>query len=49
MQERWVRSLSWEDPLEEEVAARSSILAWENPWTEQSGGLQFVGSQKCQA
>ena len=47
MQERWVQSLSWEDPLEEEMAAHSSIRAWENPWTEESGGQQFVGSQKC--
>jgi len=31
MQETWVRSLGWEDPLEEEMATQSSILAWENP------------------
>ena len=34
MQETWVQSLSWEDPLEEGMAAHSSILAWEIPWTE---------------
>ena len=41
-----VRSLSWEDPLEEERATHSSILAWEIPWTEESGGLQSVSSPK---
>jgi len=41
-----VRSLGWEDPLEEEVATRSSILAWEIPQTEDPGGLQFMGLQK---
>ena len=40
-----VRSLGHEDPLEEEMATHSSILAWEIPWTEESGGLQPVGSQ----
>ena len=35
-----------EDPLEKEVSARSSILAWEIPWTEESDGLQFMGLQK---
>ena len=39
MQETWVRSLCWEDPLEEGMATHSSILAWEIPWTEESGGL----------
>ena len=34
MQETWVRSLSWEDPLEEGTATNSSILAWRIPWTE---------------
>ena len=38
-QETWVESLSQEDPLEEEVATYSSILAWEIPWTEEPGGL----------
>ena len=42
----WVQSLGWEDPLEEEIATHSSILAWEIPWTEDSGRLQTVGSQE---
>ena len=46
MQDMWVRSLGWDDPLEEEMATRSSILAWEIPWTEQPGGLQSMGSQR---
>ena len=37
MQEMWVRSLGWEDPLEKEMAALSSILSWEISWTEESG------------
>ena len=40
MQVTQVRSLGREDPLEEEMAAHSSILAWETPWTEEPGGLQ---------
>ena len=48
MQEMQVQSLSQEDPLEKEMAAHSSILAWESPWTEQPGGLQSTGSQKSQ-
>ena len=43
MQETQVQSLGWEDPLEKEMATRSSILAWETPWTEEPGGLQFMG------
>ena len=43
-QEAQVRSLGWEDPLEEDMAAHSSILAWRTPWMEESGGLQSVGS-----
>ena len=39
MQETWVQSLGQEDPLEEEMATHSSILAWEMPWTEEPGGL----------
>ena len=35
MQETWVQSLGWEDPLEKEMATHSSILAWEIPWTEE--------------
>ena len=46
MQERWVWSLDWEDPLEKEMAPHSSILAWETPWTEEPGGLQSMGSQR---
>ena len=38
--------LGWEDPLEEGMATHSSILAWRMPWTEESGGLQSVGSQR---
>ena len=45
-QETRVQSLGWEDPLEEEMATRSSILAWKIPWTEEPGGLQFTGSQR---
>ena len=44
-QEMWVRSLGWEDHLEEEMATHSSILAWRIPWAEESGGLQSMGSQ----
>ena len=40
-----IRSLGQEDPLEEEMAAHSSILAWRIPWTEEPGGLQSMGSQ----
>ena len=46
MQETQVRSLGQEDPLEMEMAAHSSILAWEIPWTEEPGGLQSMGSQR---
>ena len=42
-QETQVRSLGPEDPLEEEMATHSSILAWEIPWTEEPGGLQSTG------
>ena len=38
-----VLSLGWEDPLEKELAAHSSILAWKIPWTEEPGGLQSMG------
>ena len=44
-QETWVRSLDREDPLEEEMATHSSILAWEIPWPEELGELQSMGSQ----
>ena len=46
MQETWVLSLDWEDPLEEGVAIHSSILAWEIPRTEEHGGLRFMESQR---
>jgi len=45
-QESWVGSLVHEDPLEEEMASHSSILAWEIPWTEEAGGLQSKRSQR---
>ena len=45
MQETWVQSLGPEDPLAEDLATHSSILAWKIPWTEEPGGLQSVGSQ----
>ena len=48
MQKIRVLSLDREDPLEEEMATHSSILAWEIPWTEELGRLQSMGSQKCQ-
>ena len=38
MQETWVQSLGWEDPLEEKMATHSSTLAWKIPWTEEPGG-----------
>ena len=45
-QETWVQSLGLEDPLQEEMATHSSTLAWRIPWTEEPGGLQFMGSQR---
>ena len=45
-QELWVQSLGWEDPLEEEMATHSSILAWRIPWKEEPGGLWPMGSQR---
>ena len=45
MQEPWVRSLGWEDPLEEGMATQSSILAWEISWTEKPGRLQSSGGR----
>ena len=47
-QKMWVLSLGWEEPLEKKMATRPSILAWENPWTEEPEGLWFMGSQKSQ-
>ena len=46
MQETWVRSLGWEDPLEKGMTTHFSILAWRTPWTEEPGGLQFMESQR---
>ena len=48
MQETWVQSLGWEDPLEKEIETHSSVLAWRIPWTEEPGGLQSMGSQNIQ-
>ena len=45
MREMQIGSLDWEDPLEKEMATYCSILAWEIPWTEEPGGLQFIGLQ----
>ena len=46
MWETWVRSRGCEDSLEEGMATHSSILVWESSWTEEPGGLQFMGSQR---
>ena len=46
MQEIWLQSLGREDPLEEEMATHSSILAWEIPWTEEPGRVQYMESQR---
>ena len=46
MQQTWVRSLGWEDPLEKEMATHSSTLAWKIPWMEELGRLQPMGSQR---
>ena len=46
MQETYIQSLGWEDPLEEGMATHSSILAWRIPWTEEPGGLQSMGLQR---
>ena len=48
VQETWVWSLGWEDPLEKGMATHSSVLAWRIPWTEEPGGLQSTGLQKSQ-
>ena len=45
-QEMWVQLTGQEDPLKEEMATDSSILAWETPWTEEPRGLQSMGSQR---
>ena len=46
MQETWAQSLGWEDPLEKEMTAHSSILAWEIPWTEEPSSLQSMELQR---
>ena len=46
MRETWVRSLGGEDALEEEMATHSSILAWRIPWTDKSGRLKSIRSQR---
>ena len=46
MSETGVQSLGWEDLLEKETATHSSILAWKIPWTEETGRLQSMGSQR---
>ena len=46
MQETWVQSLGWEDPLEKQMAIHPGILAWRIPKTEDPGGLQSMGSQR---
>ena len=46
MEETWVQSLGWDDPLEKEMATHSSTLAWRIPWTEEPGGLQSRGWQR---
>ena len=43
MQETWIESLGWEDPLEKGMATHSNILAWRIPWTEETGKLQSMG------
>ena len=43
MWEAWVQSLGWEDPLEEDMATHSSILAWKILWTHEAGRLQSIG------
>ena len=46
MQETWVQSLGWEDPLEQKMATHYSTLAWKIPWTEEPGRLQSMGLQR---
>ena len=46
MPKTWVRNLGWEDPLEKGMATHPRILSWRIPWTEENGGLQFLGLQR---
>ena len=48
MGETWIRSLGWENPLEECMATHSSILAWRTPQTEEPSSLQSIGSQRIE-
>ena len=48
VQKTWVQSLGWEDPLEKEMATRSSTLACKIPWMEEPGRLQSMGVTKSQ-
>ena len=45
-EETQIQLLGWEDPLEEEMATHTRILAWKIPWTEDPGGLHSMGSQR---
>ena len=47
MQKTWFRFLGWKDPLKEDTATHSGILARRIPWTEEAGGLQSMGSQRA--
>ena len=46
VQDTQVQSLGWEDPLEEEMATHSHIIAWRIPWTKEPGGIWSIGSQR---
>ena len=46
MQETWIQSPGWEDPVGKGMATHSNILAWRTPWTEEPGELQFIGLQR---
>ena len=46
IQETWVQSLGWDDPLEKEMAIHSSTIAWKFPWTEEPGRLQSMELQR---
>ena len=48
LEETWVQSLGWEDPLEKGMATHSIILAWRIPWIEEPGGLQSTGLQRVE-
>ena len=45
-QEMWVQFLGWEDPLEKDVTTHSSVLAWEIPWTDETGGYSPWGQKR---